>query len=221
MRLSLNEVEGGCLKAARGAGLPYGLAQEAGRAARWLALSGLPWCGPLLAALEAFEAQDQERTGLSLMSDAARLTGGPSALLLGPAAADVWRAGLMEDRPLVMEAPDQPLFCLAALALGVAEGAAPLVARWDGGSLGLGREGSSLLGALPEAGSALDIQPLDRDADAAGGRDLLSAAPGCLETGCPADPDCWAALASYAARTLVPESPESQAGAGAGAIDND
>jgi hypothetical protein len=40
---SLNEVEAIAYKATRGAGWPWGLAEEAARAARWLARHGLPW----------------------------------------------------------------------------------------------------------------------------------------------------------------------------------
>ena len=41
--LSLNEIETTVLKAARGAGYGWGLAEEAGAAARWLAQHDLPW----------------------------------------------------------------------------------------------------------------------------------------------------------------------------------
>ncbi|MFO1060678.1 MAG: DUF3726 domain-containing protein [Dongiaceae bacterium] len=40
---SLNEVETIASRATRGAGRPWGLAEEAARAARWLARHGLPW----------------------------------------------------------------------------------------------------------------------------------------------------------------------------------
>lgn len=43
---SLSEIQAACLKAARGAGLPWGLAEEVGAAAAWLAAAGLP--GPEL-----------------------------------------------------------------------------------------------------------------------------------------------------------------------------
>ena len=39
--LSLGEIEALCLRAARGAGLDWGLAEEAGQAARWLCAAGL------------------------------------------------------------------------------------------------------------------------------------------------------------------------------------
>jgi Protein of unknown function (DUF3726) len=45
---SLNEVESLAAKAARGAGLSWGLAEETGRAARWLASCDLPWASSLV-----------------------------------------------------------------------------------------------------------------------------------------------------------------------------
>ena len=51
-QLSCNEVEALCLKAARGAGLSWGLAEEAGLAARWLYSRGIDGPGVLLAHLD-------------------------------------------------------------------------------------------------------------------------------------------------------------------------
>ena len=48
---SLNEVDGMAAKAARGAGLAWGLAEETGRAARWLAACGIDWAPSLVALL--------------------------------------------------------------------------------------------------------------------------------------------------------------------------
>ncbi len=42
IRLSLSEIDALARKAARGAGCPWGLAEEAGKAARWIAGYGLP-----------------------------------------------------------------------------------------------------------------------------------------------------------------------------------
>ena len=53
MSFSLNEVEVTARKAARGAGYPWGLAEEAGRATRWLCAQGLPGCESLAALLDA------------------------------------------------------------------------------------------------------------------------------------------------------------------------
>lgn len=50
--LSLNEVEGLARLAARGGGLSWGLADDAGRSARWLAAHGVDWATSLLALLD-------------------------------------------------------------------------------------------------------------------------------------------------------------------------
>jgi len=50
--LSLNEVESLALKAARGSGLPWGVAEDTGRAAVWMARHAGGWAGALLRLLE-------------------------------------------------------------------------------------------------------------------------------------------------------------------------
>ncbi len=57
--LSLNEVEGMALKAARGSGLPWGVAEDVGRAAAWMAGHAGEWAEPLLGLLEAPPARDE------------------------------------------------------------------------------------------------------------------------------------------------------------------
>ena len=51
-RLSLTEIDALCRKAARGGGCPWGMAEEAGRASRWLASHGLPGPEALAALLD-------------------------------------------------------------------------------------------------------------------------------------------------------------------------
>ena len=57
--LSLNEVENLAQKAARGAGLPWGVAEDTGRAAAWIARRIGVWAGPLLALLEVPPPREQ------------------------------------------------------------------------------------------------------------------------------------------------------------------
>ena len=58
MNWSLNELEAMCRKAVRGAGYSWGLAEEAGKATRWLAAAGLPGPACLLHLLEAVDNRD-------------------------------------------------------------------------------------------------------------------------------------------------------------------
>jgi hypothetical protein len=50
--LSFNEIESLAFKAARGAGLAWGMAEEAAAATRWLAAAGVPWATALLGVLD-------------------------------------------------------------------------------------------------------------------------------------------------------------------------
>ena len=52
MKISFNEIAMTVLKAARGAGLEWGLAEEAAEAGRWLAGFYLPWAAALLGLFE-------------------------------------------------------------------------------------------------------------------------------------------------------------------------
>ena len=55
---SLNEVDSICRKAARGIGLPWGMAEEAGRAARWLTEQGLPGAQSMAALLAMIDGRN-------------------------------------------------------------------------------------------------------------------------------------------------------------------
>ena len=59
MTLSLNEVQAQAFKAARGAGYAWGLAEEAGKATRWLCGHGLDGVALLVELLEAAPDPDQ------------------------------------------------------------------------------------------------------------------------------------------------------------------
>lgn len=57
--VSLNEVEGLALKAARGSGLPWGVAEDVGRAAAWMARHAGTWATSLLDLLETPPSPEQ------------------------------------------------------------------------------------------------------------------------------------------------------------------
>ena len=57
MKRSLNEIEQTCRKAARGSGLPWGVADDTGRAIRWLHAFQLDGVSSLAALLERFDHQ--------------------------------------------------------------------------------------------------------------------------------------------------------------------
>ena len=58
MTLSLNEIESTAKKAARGGGYPWGLAEEAASATRWLHSNDLDGCAALASLLDRVDGQE-------------------------------------------------------------------------------------------------------------------------------------------------------------------
>ena len=210
MILSFSELESLSLKAARGAGLDWGLAEEAGKAVRWLAERGLPGAENLAAHLPqiagkpyallcpqpepghwqpAGEALCPLITGIALSDHADIL---PDSLTLGPVL-----------HPLLLA----PFLARAAGRLG-----RPLALQWSGTQIVCASDGLSIEGDAKASGAPqVTIARADRIPDSlpAGGRHMI-------------DPAVLDVLYQFAHRTYVPATEASrQAGAGAGTSDND
>jgi Protein of unknown function (DUF3726) len=215
MIVSRNEIESLALKAARGAGLSWGLAEEASIAAGWLAEHALPWADTLVGVLaQAHGTSAPQVVGprIAPSHPGTRLcpirTG---ALLsdLGPPASD------MDVRDLLA-----PLWLV------------PFLASWAGPDRGvrLGWGAARLLvgqgdvtGANVAPAGALSttfaenvtiaLQPIDRS------RQVL---PRRERSGYVAPDDAWRVLQEFEHRSYVPTTAQSRlAGAGAGLLDND
>ena len=122
MRLSLNEIEVTARKAALGAGLSLGLAEEAGAAAAWLAAAGFPVATLLAAALET---SGGEKLQLTRTGAICRLTSGGgacSALRASPSACDLVIAATRSGERIVVDAViDVPALAIAQAVLGATE----------------------------------------------------------------------------------------------------
>lgn len=192
--LSLNEAEALAAKAARGAGLSWGEAEDLGRAARWLAASGLDWATPLLGLLHSPE----ERAGLKgLFRAADRLARAPGH---GPAGfcRPAWGLAV-----LAATAPDDTSLSLCGPDFRV---------RLSPGGLASTDQDPFALAHAPPAEILVDASagtpPLAR---------LL--APNTRRSAVPAAQ--MGELGDLAARTYVPASEESRRlGAGGGRIDD-
>lgn len=86
--VSLNEIEGMALKAARGSGLPWGIADDVGRAASWMARHVATWPASLLALLET--PPPSEENPLLLAGFLADSVPGREARTLDRVEAPVW-----------------------------------------------------------------------------------------------------------------------------------
>ena len=224
MWVSLNEIESTALKAARGAGYNWGLAEEAGQAARWLAMRGLPWLKPLTAGvlrqmfrLESFDSAQQVGTSYG-PSDPARRLGPISVLtaLTGETLTLPQSSGELSLRSLAA-----PVLVLPALARLSKRYNRALLVRWPGLAIechaGEVVTDAASLGALDA--TRIDWLTITRSV-------ALSPVPPFASSlrhqGAEVDTMTWSELASFANRNYVPEGETSRLrGAGTGLTDND
>lgn len=216
VRLSLSEINALCLKAARGAGLKWGEAEEAGWAASWLSRAGLP--GPAITLAWLTEAARLARPAPAPDRWTAA-SGAQCPLRCGIALADF--AGLPEGpgaRGLIVERVAHPLMLLPFVARAAARAGSGLRVRWGHLEAVLNAEHIPL--RLDRAGVAGPqiadpvIAPVDHS-DLSG---MAQAAPPPIPDISDAD---WRALDALALRITVPSSTMSRAGAGAAGTDND
>ena len=211
---SLGEIEALARTAARGAGLSWGHAEDAGRAARWLEARGLPGAALLAELL----ASQQDIPYPQLIPDTARRpwTGDGAALCpvaSGTAFSDL--AALMrQDRELALGPVRYPLLLLPFAAQA---GAAPLALIWPGARFDLDAEGLWQSGS-EAAAARLALAPLVTLRPGAqrepGAERLPMVARGRM------DPDTEARLRDLARRTHAPATEHSRL-AGAGTTDRD
>ena len=217
MLCSLNEIRALAAGAARGAGLPWGVAEEAGRAARWLEARGLAGLAALEGALEHLAAADWRRCfpvpeGAVWRAEAGEIDG----LLAGMTLAD--RA----DRPLpfasggalVLAGVRRPLLAVPFLA-GVAQVSGARLAVSAGAGtpvIGIGPQSASESCRALEGMALAETVRIAKAGDGAMPPDLPR-----LHGSIPVDTEVYARLDRRAARTHVPETDESRTrGAGAG-----
>jgi hypothetical protein len=218
--LSRNETESLCQKAARGAGLSWGLAEEAGFATRWLAARGIDGTVPLLSLLNGkigqgaghgapkptaghWQSPDGSplcpiRSGAALVDHAA-LTGGPFS------------------QDTLLDPVETPLLLLPFLARAAQICRRSLTIGWQGGHLRVTPDGTFTgLDAVAWAGPAahaLRIMPAS-DVD----KETLPAEPSSRPSVMVATVN---GLEALALKTTVPATEASRGGAGSATTDND
>ncbi len=195
MELSLNEVEALAQKAARGGGLAWGLADDAGRSARWLAAHGAGWARGLLALLDRPPPPDANPLRLGCyLADSLAASG---AIALPHVVAPAWLLP-----PLVLAAAQRGV--AVALQFGAMEMAWPLATASVPWSEIFALETAPIRVSFGGAVAGLPFAL----ARAAGRPDLPL--------------DLMTRLQAYAAHTYVPASEQSRArGAGSATRDDD
>lgn len=215
MIVSLNEVEILSLKACRGAGMSWGLAEEAAQAARWLA--GCAWAWDQSLARLLAQRHGVSEPSLSHREIRGVIEGSPLCPIhAGAAIADLLEAGTSLTLHDVLE----PIWLLPFAYRRVrAESSA--VVSWPTGAIRIGAAnpgiaGQELSGLQTGRLQWLRVELQPHDTQAQG---VPNAA---LPNGISVNDVAWADLEGWAARTYVSASLQSRmAGAGAGLFDND
>lgn len=208
-RLSCSEMGALCLKAARGAGLSWGLAEEAGYAARWLYARGLDGPGALLNVLD----QADLCTGVIMSEGSIRPKANRalSPITVGTALSDF--AGLRPG-PICAKPVMRPVLVLPFLHQMARAAQEARLLKWAQGSVAVDPGGAV-------CGEANLLEKLDV------AEILVSAAPDQPESAAsvadpsPLQPEILKRLDDYAMRTTVPATAASRADAGSMDSDND
>ena len=216
MSHSLNEIEAMSKRAARGAGLSWGLAEEAAKGTRWLSAFGFPGTEMLAELLTLNDRVPPiDVSPVSLSADVWHAPARRMSPLIAGASLSDCAVRLLERGTITMKNVSLPLLAVpfmggAALRLGV-----PVAAEWQGARLATDGRQLCVQGD-PEALRAAQADQLvfSAPAEMTGKREPVMRAEVCE--------DSWSTLGSFAHRTFAPATEESRLlGAGAGLSDND
>lgn len=211
--VSLNEVEAMGKRAARGAGYPWGLAEEAGFAARWLCDQGEDGCAAILAVLEQGFARDLQRHAPNDLSDASAWQGEGALcpLITGAALGDgAWQ---VSNGPLTLRDLHGPMVLLPFLSALAADMECHITVEVDGVQAQLDGEALVLAAPLPAKAQQMRIAAHAAKIETAIANAPATRAAPTVET--------WAALNALAMRTYAPATEESRRlGAGAQTLDD-
>jgi len=218
MLCSLNEVETEVRKAARGVGLSWGLAEEAGWAARFLAAHGLSCLSAVIALFEWRQGRAHVNVAPRIEGPLWRASGGClCAIATGTAWLDFATPSMLRE-PVEFGRISAPALLAPFIAESAKRLARPLALRFSAAIVSFSPDRMWLTGSrdafLGASAEALTLCALDS----------LPSSPASPITsgGIPVDDHIWSQLAEYAARTYVPSSADSRLyGAGAGLLDND
>jgi len=216
MNWSLNEIEALAKKATRGAGLSWGLAEEAGKSARWLSAMGLPGADCLAAVLTQNDRVAYDTICPEGFAGVWTARGGTLCPLTAGACLCDHATALAEGLTITLGRTAFPLLLFPYVAAASDMTGAPLGLAWDG--VDMTRNGG--LSFIASASGATDMPVAAsvqvRRVPAPDGDPVRRAWRGDISSA------TMATLGRFAHRTYAPDTPESRmAGAGAGLTDND
>jgi hypothetical protein len=214
-RLTLAEAEAYLRKAARARGMEWGLAEEAGKAARWLAAFNLPGPETLLAHLQQLSSTDYEQFIPDCSFEPWQAPGGLMCPVITGAALADRSARMLDGHCFRLAATAYPLLLAATVGQAARCHRTVFTTAWAGVRVSCYENGLSIEGNH-------DDLLLARVEGVTCRQDKLfepQQLPSTLSYAI--DPEVFKAIDQLAFQTYAPATEASRAGAGAGLTDND
>ena len=217
-QFSLNQVEHTCRKAARGSGFAWGMADDIGKAIRWLAAYRLPAVEVFVEYLETYDDQNYHDVAPTNLTSPLEASGGVlNPLITGMALSDCF--DLIQGQVLATQSIDWPILAVGFLGQTALAEEQTVALGWDGVELVFYRDAVSIKRA-DEGFLEARISPelWCRRGKIEDGAPVLDPVIGSIRV----DFKVWERLEALAHHTYVEATDASRtAGAGAGLNDND
>ena len=214
-RLTLSEAESYLRKAARACGLDWGIAEEAGKAARWLAAFGLPGPETMLRHLRGLAGRDYRRFAPNCELEPWQAGNGALCPVVTGAALADRSAKMLGGNPINLGCTAYPLLLTAALSQAAAYHRSAFTACWAGVRVDCFADGLTIGGNRGDLLLA-EVTHVRCSRENLENPELLPSA-----RAYEIDEETFRQIDRLALQTYVPASDESRAGAGAGLTDND
>jgi len=213
--ITLAETESYLRKAARACGLDWGIAEEAGKAARWLAAFKLPGPETLLAHLQQIDGNEYHQFIPDCSTDPWQAPGGMLCPVVTGAALADRSAQMLDGRVFQLASTAYPLLLAATVGQAARCHQRVFTTAWAGVRVSCFENGLSI------DGNRDDLQLARVDAVSCRLDDLDQ--PQLLPStqAYPIDHEIFKRIDALAFETYAPATAESRAGAGAGLTDND
>jgi hypothetical protein len=213
--VTLAEIESSVRKAARATGLDWGIAEEAGKAARWLAAFGLPGPEIMLAQLRQLDGKDYRSFIPDCKLEPWQAKSGILCPLIAGAAIADRSAQMLGGIQFNLGKTAFPLLLAATVGQAARCHQSVFTTCWAGVRISCFENGLSI------DGNGDDL--LLGEVDAVSCREDNLPAPRQLPStlAYQVDVDSWKSIDNLAFKTYAPATESSRAGAGAGLTDND
>lgn len=214
-RLTLAEAESYLRKVARACGMEWGIAEEAGKAARWLAAFALPGPEMMLRHMRGLRGRDYTEFAPDCGLEPWQASGGILCPVITGAALADRSAQMLDGRPVELGRIAYPLLLAPALGQAARLHDSVFSASWPGVRIDCYAFGLTIEG-----------RPEDLEAGETSNVGCYRGIPSkpalqASTTAYSIDYDVFTEIDALAFETYVPASEESRAGAGAGLTDND